>query len=104
MIVRINLQEKRTLLGNKLNEEITLKGNTLWGRNVLLMILMITLLGIPLISSVGDFNDEFCWGWITIAGDIEPVEDRSPVEGKERTLLGIIFPLQLAEDNPVRLL
>ena len=55
MIVRINLQERRTPLGNKLDEEITPRGNTLWGRDVLLMILTITPLGIPLISSVGGF-------------------------------------------------
>ena len=75
MIVRINLQEKRTPLGNKHDEEITPRGNTLWGRNVMLIILTITPLGIPLISSVGDFNDELHWGWITVAGDIESVED-----------------------------
>ena len=57
-----------------------------------------------MISSVGDFNDELCWGWIIVAGDIEPVEDRSPAGGKERTLLGIIFPFPFAEDNPVRFL
>ena len=61
----MNLQEKRTPLGNKLDEEITLRGITLWGRDVLLMILTITPLGIPLISSVGGFNDELRWGWIT---------------------------------------
>ena len=42
-------------------------------------ILMITPLGILLISSVGDF-DELRWGI-------------------ERTSLGMIFPLQLAEDS-----
>ena len=47
-------------------------------------ILTITPLGIPLISHVGDFDDELRWGI-------------------ERTLLGRIFLLQLAEDNPVRL-
>ena len=57
-----------------------------------------------MISSVGDFNDKLRWGWITVAGDIESVEDRSPAGGKERTSLGMIFQLQLAEDNPVRLL
>ena len=64
-------------------KEITPRGNTLWGRDaetlwgrdVLLMILTITPLGIPLISSVGDFNDELRWGWITVAGDIAFVED-----------------------------
>ena len=40
-----------------------------------------------MISSVGDFNDELRWGWITVAGDIESVEDLIPVGGRERTLL-----------------
>ena len=43
---------------------------------------MMTPLGIPLISSVGDFDDELCWGI-------------------ERTSLGMTFQFQLAEDNPV---
>ena len=41
-------------IGNKHGEEITLRGNTLWGRDVLLMILMIIPLGSLLISSAGD--------------------------------------------------
>ena len=62
MIARINLQERRTPSGNKLDEEITLRGITLWGGDALLKILTITPLGIPLISSVGDFDDELRWG------------------------------------------
>ena len=54
-------------------------------------------------SSVGDFDDELRWGLITIAGDIESIEDKSPAGGKERTLLGKIFQLQLAEDNLLKL-
>ena len=50
------------------------------------MILTMTPLGIPLISSVGGFNDELHWGWITVAGDIESVEDRSPAWGKKELL------------------
>ena len=57
-----------------------------------------------MISSVVDFNDKLRWGWITVVGDIEFVEDRSSAGGKERTSLGMIFQLQLDEDNPVRLL
>ena len=59
----------------------------------MLKILTITSLGIPLISSVGDSDDELRWGWITVAGDIESVEDRSPAGGKERTSMGMIFQL-----------
>ena len=47
------------------------------------MILTINLLRIPLISSVGGFNDELCWGWITVAGDVESVKDRSHAWGKK---------------------
>ena len=53
------------------------------GKRYFAEILTITPLGIPLLCSVGDF-DELRWGI-------------------ERTSLGTIFPLQLAEDNPVRL-
>ena len=59
-----------TPLGNKLDEEITLRGITLWGKDCFAEILTITPLGTPLISSVGDFDDELRWGWITVAGDI----------------------------------
>ena len=62
MVVRINLQERGALLGNKHGEEITLWGITLWGRDVLLMILMIIPLGNLLISSAGDFDYELRWG------------------------------------------
>ena len=62
MIVRINLQERRTPLGNKLDEEITLWGNTLWGRDTLLRILTI--------SSAGGYADKLCWGlMINSVGD-----------------------------------
>ena len=54
MMMRINLQEKRTPLGSNLDEEITLRGNTLWGRDVLLRILTI--------NSAGDFADKLHWG------------------------------------------
>ena len=50
-----------TLLGNKLDEEITLQGITLWEERHLAEMLMITPLGIPLISFVGGF-DELRWG------------------------------------------
>ena len=53
-----------------------------------MMILMITPLGTPLISSVGDFNDVLLWGWITVAGDVECVEDRSPAWGKKELRWG----------------
>ena len=50
-----------TPLGNKLGEEITLRGITLWGKRHFAEMLMITPLGIPLISFVGRF-DELRWG------------------------------------------
>ena len=84
MIVRINLQEKRTPLGNKL-VKILLCGELLCGKRCFAEILTITPLGILLISSIGDFDDEPRWRI-------------------ERTSLGMIFQLQLAEDDPVRLL
>ena len=55
MVVRINLHEKRTLLGNKLDEEITPRGVTLWGRDVLLKILTI--------NPAGDSVGKLCWGF-----------------------------------------
>ena len=70
-------------MGNKLDEEITLRG-ILYGKRRFAEILTITPLGIPLISSIGHFDDELRWGI-------------------ERTSLGMIFQLQLAEDNLVRL-
>ena len=63
----IHLQERMTPLGNKHGEEITLRGITLWGRDALLRILTII--------SIGDSADKLRWGWITIARDIESVED-----------------------------
>ena len=39
----------------------------MWGRDVLLRILTI--------NSAGDSADKLRWGWITVAGDIESVED-----------------------------
>ena len=68
-----------TPLGNKLGEDYSA------GKRYFAEILTITPLGIPLISSIGDFDDELRWGI-------------------ERTSLGVIFQLHLAEDNPVRLL
>ena len=50
-----------TLLGNKPDGEITLRGTTLWGRDVLPRILMITPLGIPL--------DKLLRGLMNSAGD-----------------------------------
>ena len=44
-------------------------------------------MGIPLISSVGDFDDKLRWGLITIAGDIGSVEDRSLAWGECNDLL-----------------
>ena len=58
MIVRINLQERMTPLGNKLMKRL-LRGELLCGER----------------CSAEDFNDKLRWGWITIAGDIETVED-----------------------------
>ena len=55
----------------------------LCGEEILLKILMINSVGVLLISFVGDFNDKLRWGWITVAGDIEYVEDRSPAWGKK---------------------
>ena len=46
MVARIDLQEKRTLLGNKLDEEITLRGNNLWEEMLF-----------------WDFNDNFVGGF-----------------------------------------
>ena len=48
-------------MGNT-DEEITPRGITLWGKDVILKILTITPLGILLISFVGDFDDELRWG------------------------------------------
>ena len=54
--------EKKLRWGNKLMKRL-LRGELLCGgRDVLLKILTITPLGILLISSVGDFDDELCWG------------------------------------------
>ena len=53
--------KKITPLGNKLDEEITLRG-ILCGKRRFAEILTITPLGIPLISSIGDFDDELRWG------------------------------------------
>ena len=71
-------------MGNKL-VKILLCRELLCGKRCFAKILTITTLGVLLISSVGDFYDELRWGI-------------------ERTSLGMIFQLQLAEDNPVRLL
>ena len=57
-------------------------GELLCGKRCFAEILTIIPLGIPLISSVGEF-DELQWGI-------------------ERTSLRMIFPLQFAEDNLVR--
>ena len=69
-----------TPLVNKLIEEMTLRGNTLWEERHFAEMLMITPLGIPLLSSVGRLMNS--------AGD-------------RKTSSGMIFPWQLAEDNPV---
>ena len=69
-----------TLLGNKLVGEITLRG-MLGGKRYFAEMLMMIPLGIPLLSSVGRF-DEFRWG----IGS---------------TSSGTILPWQVAEDNPV---
>ena len=74
-------------LGNKLVEEITLRGitlaillgnNTLWGERYFVEMLMVTLLGIPLMLEV----------LIDSTGD-------------KKALPRTIFPWLLAEDNPV---
>ena len=71
-------------MGNKL-VKILLCGELLCEKRCFADILTITPLGTLLISHVGGFDDELRWGI-------------------ERTLLGMIFQLQLAKDNPVRLL
>ena len=74
-------------MGNK-PVKILLCGELLCGQRCFAEILTITPLGIPLISSVGDFDDELRLGLITIAGDIESVEDRSPAWGKKELRWG----------------
>ena len=54
-----------TPLGNKLVGEITLRG-ILCGKRYFAEVLMRTLLGIPLISYVGEF-DELGWGLTVLA-------------------------------------
>ena len=66
MIARINRYEKMTSLGNKLGEEIISAGKYSVGKRYFAEILTIIQLGIPLISSVGEF-DELRWGRLSVA-------------------------------------
>ena len=65
-------------MGDKLGEWITLRGentlatllgsNTLWEERYFVEMLMITSLGIPLLSYVGRLG-ELRWGWEDFTGD-----------------------------------
>ena len=40
-----------------------------------------------MINSVGGFNDELRWGWITVAGDIESVVERNNFAGDDLSVV-----------------